>query len=87
MNIGADVSYNFEPTYMSYMANTIIEQIKKRKDYHRDTLTKHYIDRERHVEFPDFKMTIKLSANDVKNIVNDHQVTKRESIEWIERCF
>ena len=25
MNIGADVSYNFEPTYMSYMANTLID--------------------------------------------------------------
>jgi len=25
MNIGVDVSYQFEPVYMSYMANTLID--------------------------------------------------------------
>ena len=40
MNIGVDVSYQFEPTYLSYMVNKIIEHIDVDPQFKKRTIEK-----------------------------------------------
>ena len=71
MNISADVSCAFEPMYMSYMANTIINNIDldiEMKKKSSDSTKKRYVNKSRIVDVQGFKLQIRLSEDEYDKI-------------------
>ena len=64
-NIGSDISYQFEPDYMSHMVNKIISNVdfdvKEKKRSHMETRAR-LIDRINYVDIGGVDLKIKLNA-------------------------
>jgi hypothetical protein len=83
MRVGMDNSAQFEPTYMSYLANKVVKDV----DLNMENVDLYYVNKERLIQVQGVIIKVAFGQEDFDAIKKGEVVSEKMATGWIKRCI
>ena len=83
MRVGMDNSAQFEPTYMSYLANKVVKEV----DLNMENVDLYYVNKERLIQVQGVIIKVAFGQEDFDAIKKGEVVSENMATGWIKRCI